>query len=367
MQEIKISDIIGHIENFAPIALQEDYDNCGLQIGDSDRIATGILITLDVNEAVLNEAVANNCNLIISHHPITLSGIKKITPDNLTGRIVLKAAQKNIAIYSAHTNIDSVKNGVSMQLAKKLGLDNYSILETRANMLIKLVTFVPNADAERVRVALFEAGAGHIGNYDCCSYNLTGHGTFRGNDLTNPYAGKKGELHTEEEIRIETIFPTHLQNKVVKALISTHPYEEPAYDLYPLKNQWNEAGYGVIGDLPEALSPNEFLQKLKSITGTGYIRYTEKVGKPIKKVAVCGGSGSFLVKKAASAGADAFVSGDFKYHQFFEAPENMMIADIGHYESEQFTKELFFEVLTKKFPNFAIRLSNVNTNPIKYF
>lgn len=367
MAEIKVSDIAKILESFSPVGLQEDYDNCGLQVGNQDMIVSGILITLDVTEEIIWEAESNKCNLIVSHHPLSLSGIKTITADSNPGRIIIEAIQKKIAIYSAHTNIDSVKQGVSGRLASKLGLTDCKILDQRKEMLVKMVTFVPLENADKLRTALFESGAGNIGSYDCCSYNTNGFGTFRGDESTNPYVGKKGEMHTEAELRIETIFPVYMQTKVVKALIENHPYEEPAYDLYPLKNQWSEAGYGMIGYLPEALSPNEFLQKLKSVTMTGCIRYTEMPYKPVRKIAVCGGSGSFLIKKAISAGAEVFVSGDFKYHQFFETTKTMMIADIGHYESEQFTKELFFEVLTKKLPNFAIRLSNVNTNPIKYY
>ncbi len=367
MDQIKVKDIISHLEYFSPPALQEDYDNSGLQIGDPDMPVIGILITLDVTPEIITEAVSNNCNLIISHHPLTLSGVKKITSESTTGLIIMDAVQKKIAIFSAHTNLDSVKNGVSGVLADKLGLVKCQVLDPRKNLLVKLVTFVPVSDSEKVKTALFKAGAGHIGNYDSCSYSTQGLGTFRGNELTNPYVGEKGKIHTEEELRIETIFPDYLQNHVVEALIKSHPYEEPAYDLYQLKNQWDQAGFGIIGEFTEPLPTNMFLQKLKSITKTGCIRYTETEKKSVKKIAVCGGSGSSLIKKALSAKADVFVSGDFKYHQFFDTTKNMMIADIGHYESEQFTKELFFELLTKKIPNFAIHLSKVNTNPIKYY
>ncbi len=367
MQNIKVKEIGEIIEGFAPLDLQEEYDNCGLQVGDPDMDITGILITIDVTSEIIKEAEENSCNLIISHHPVTLSGIKKITPDNLPGGLILDAIKKNIAIYSAHTNIDSIKSGVSGVLAEKLGLINTRILDQRKNLIVKLVTFVPVDNADKVRNALFEAGAGHIGNYDSCSYNLSGFGTFRGNENSNPFVGQPGKIHKEEELRIETIFPVNIQNRVVKSLIEAHPYEEPAFDIYPLNNKSDFYGYGIIGELLEPVHPTEFIKKLKHTTHSGCIRHTEILNTSIQKVAICGGSGSFLIKKAILSGADIFISGDIKYHQFFDAPKTMIICDIGHYESEQFTKELFFKILTKKIPNFAIRLSKINTNPIKYF
>lgn len=367
MQDIQVKEIIRHIEEFAPPALQESYDNSGLQIGDPERKVSGILIALDVTPEVVEEAVAHQCNLIVAHHPLSLAGIKKITPSQPTGAIILRAAIENIAIYAAHTNIDSVREGVSHRLAKKIGLINSRVLEPRSELLIKLVTFVPAAEAPKVRLALFEAGAGHIGQYDACSYNLEGEGTFRGSEQANPYVGKRGEIHTEKETRIETILPAYLQTRVIKTLLEVHPYEEVAYDLYPLNNTWHEVGFGIVGQLPVPMTATDFLKNLKTATQTGCIRHTALPDRPVKTVAVCGGSGSFLINKAKAAEADVFVTADIKYHQFFETSNSMMIADIGHYESEQFTKELFFELLTKKFPNFAIRLSNVNTNPIKYY
>lgn len=367
MADIKVKDVATILERFSPLALQEDYDNSGLQVGDKNMNVSGILLTLDVTEEVIAEAEFENCNLIVSHHPITISGLKNITQENIAGRIITSAIKKNIAIYTAHTNIDSVLQGVSGMLAEKLGLTNCEILDPRSNLLVKLVTFVPVNDANKVRNALFEAGAGHIGNYDLCSFNNNGFGTFRGGEGTKPHVGNKSKMHTEEELRIETIFPIYLQSSILNALLSAHPYEEPAYDLIPLNNRWKEIGFGVIGVLEKPMAINDFLQKLKSVTQTGCIRHTEIKNKPVQKIAICGGSGSSLIKKAINAEADIFITGDVKYHQFFETSNDMMIADIGHYESEQFTKDLFFELLTKNLPNFAVRLSNINTNPIKYY
>jgi dinuclear metal center YbgI/SA1388 family protein len=363
----QLKEIIKEIEAFASPAFQEDYDNSGLQTGHPEMEISGALITLDVTEKVLEEAISKNCNLIVAHHPITLQGIKTLTGKNEPERILISAIKNNLAIYSAHTNLDSIENGVSSILARKLGLQKIKILQPREGLLLKLVTFVPADYAGKVREALFAAGAGFIGNYDSCSYNISGEGTFRAGENTNPFAGQKGELHTEKEQRIETVVPAHLKNKILQALITAHPYEEVAYDFYSLENQWQQVGFGAIGELEEEFSEEKFLSLLKETTGAGCIRHTELRKKPVKKVAVCGGSGSFLLKQAINSGADIFVSADFKYHQFTEADGKIVIADTGHYESEQFTKEVFFELLTKKIPNFAVRLSNVSTNPIKYY
>ena len=361
-----IKDIISEIEHFAPPALKEDYDNVGLLVGSATAEATGVLITLDVTEEVVDEAIQNGCNMIVAHHPLIFRGLKNITDKSETGRIVIKAIRNSIAIFAGHTNVDSVLNGVSGKMAQKLRLVNTSVLSPVTNRLLKLVTFVPVEHAEKVRAAIFDAGAGVIGNYDSCSYNLTGTGTFRAGEDTNPFVGKKGEIHSEKEVRVETILPDFQKNSVVSALLNAHPYEEAAYDIYPLENEWPVTGYGIVGDLEESVDEIDFLNVLKQTFNADGIRYTQFLNKPIKRVALCGGSGSELLGRAISSGADIFISADFKYHQFFEAENRILIADIGHFESEQFTKELFYEILTKKFSNFAVRLSKVNTNPIKY-
>ncbi|MDP3180285.1 MAG: Nif3-like dinuclear metal center hexameric protein, partial [Bacteroidota bacterium] len=277
------------------------------------------------------------------------------------------AIKNDIAIYAAHTNLDSVFGGVNTKICEKLELKNCRILSPTPHFLKKLVTFVPNADAEKVRAAIFEAGAGHIGNYDSCSFNQGGQGSFRGNDQTNPYVGEKNQLHFEAETRIETIFPRHLQSKIIHALLKAHPYEEVAYDIYPLDNENNQSGIGMIGELETPMAEMDFLKKLKETFQCKVIRHTQLLGHDIRKVAVCGGSGSTYLDKALAQKADIYISGDFKYHQFFDAEQQIIIADIGHYESEQFTKEVFYELLTKKFPKFAVHLSDLCTNPINYF
>lgn len=361
-----IKQITQYIESIAPLAFQESYDNAGLIVGNPDDEVSGALIALDITEEVLDEAIQKELNLVICHHPIVFSGIKKLNGKNYIERCVTKAIKNDITIYAAHTNLDSVFGGVNSKICEKLGLENCRILAPIPNFLKKLVTFVPIAQAEQVRLALFEAGAGHIGNYDSCSFNLSGDGTFRGNDHTNPFVGEKNQLHTEKEIRIETIFPKHIQSKVIQALLSAHPYEEVAYDIYPLDNDFSQAGIGMIGELAEPQPELDFLKKVKDTFQCQVVKHTELLGKPIKKVAVCGGSGSTFLNKAIAQKADIFISGDFKYHQFFDAEKQIIVADIGHYESEQFTKEVFYELLTKNFPKFALHLSAINTNPVSY-
>lgn len=364
---VKIKDITQYLETIAPLALQESYDNSGLLVGNKDTEVTQALISLDCTEDVVQEAINKGCNLIISHHPIIFGGLKRLNGNNYIERTVIKAIQNNIALYAIHTNLDNVLNsGVNEKIAQKLGLENVKILSLKADLLCKLVTFCPTAQAPQVRQAIFNAGAGTIGQYDECSFNSEGIGTFRGGEGTNPVAGNAGTQHQEQEIRIETIFPAYMQGAVISALLQAHPYEEVAYDIYPLKNKHPQTGAGIIGQLSTAMEADAFLQHLKTQLKAEGIRYTP-INKKIQKVAVCGGSGSFLLRDAISQNADAFVTADFKYHQFFDAENRLMIVDVGHYESEQYTIELLAEILNKKFSTFAVLFSEVNTNPIKYY
>ena len=364
---MQIKNIVDYFEEIAPSALQEDYDNAGLIVGNYNDNVTGILISIDVTEEVVQEAIGLGVNLIIAHHPIVFSGLKRFNGSNYVERTVIKAIKNDVAILSVHTNIDSViYNGVNTKICDKIGLTNTHILKPAKSKLHKLVVFAPSDYSGKIRNAIFNAGAGQIGNYDSCSFNSSGTGTFKAGENTNPFVGDKNVLHNEPEVKIETVVPSHLVNRAVKALIAAHPYEEPAYDIYPIDNEWKQVGEGMVGDLPEAIDGMVFLKSIKQIFNVGAIKYTHIGNKKIKKVAVCGGAGSFLLKDAIKSGADIFITGDFKYHQFFDAENQIIIADIGHFESEQFTKELFYDLLTIKFPNFATYLTNVNTNPIKY-
>ena len=363
---MQISEITNYIESLAPLAYQESYDNAGLLVGNPTQKVKQALITLDVTEAILDEAIETKCDLIIAHHPLIFSGLKKINGKNEVERCVIKAIKNNIAIYAAHTNLDSVFGGVNSKICEKLGLRNCQMLSPVSGQLKKLVTFIPFDQAEQVQQAVFKAGAGNIGNYDSCANSTAGKGSFRGNEKSNPFLGKKGEIHYENEIRFETIFPQHIQNKVIHALLESHPYEEVAYDIYSLDNSFQQVGTGMIGELPKALNEKAFLQFTKKQFGTRVIKHSPLLGNKVKTVAVCGGAGSFLIGQAVGAKADIFITGDLKYHQFFEAEGKIVLADIGHFESEQFTKEVFYELLTKKLPKFAVRLSEVNTNPVNY-
>lgn len=364
---MKIIEICKALEEFAPLHYQESYDNAGVQVGNPNDEATAVLLCIDITEEVVNEAINKKCNLIISHHPLIFHPIKSLTGKTMVERCVIKAIANNITIYSCHTNIDSVEGGVSFKMAEKIGLENVSILSEAQGELMKVVTYVPKNEAEQVRQALFNAGAGCIGNYDKCSSNANTDGTFRANDKAHPFVGNLGEYHIEPEIRIETIFPAHLKNTIEKAIWKSHPYEEPAYDFYKLENSYKKVGFGAVGTLKNEMKEVDFLGFLQKKFQVDTIRHTNLLNKPIKKVALCGGSGSFLISAAKSVGADIFITGDLKYPNFFEAENRLLIADIGHFESEQFTKEIFFEIIRKKIPNFVVYFSEVNTNPIKYY
>ncbi len=364
---MKIAAIVEFLESVAPLSLQESYDNAGLLTGDKDWQCAGVLCTLDVTEAVLDEAINRNCNLVIAHHPVIFNGLKKINGKNYVERTVIKAIKNDIAIYAIHTNLDNVKPGVNGKIASLLQLQNLQILSAKAGVLKKLYTFVPVSHAESLREALFATGAGHIGKYDECSFNTAGVGTFRAGKEANPFVGKPAEQHQENEIKVELVFPGWLEVKLVAALKKAHPYEEVAYDIVSLANDYTATGAGIVGELPTPLTEIDFLAVVKKTFGAAVIRHTGLSGRKISKVAVCGGVGSFLISNSLAIGADAFVTADMKYHEFFNAEGRLLIADIGHYESEQFTSELLQAILLQKFPTFAVLKTGVNTNPVHYF
>jgi dinuclear metal center YbgI/SA1388 family protein len=367
MTTITVKDITQHLESLAPLSLQESYDNAGLLTGNNTQQVTKILVSLDATEAVIDEAIAKKCELVIAHHPIIFGGIKKLNGKNYVERTIIKAIKNDIAIYAIHTNLDNVHTGVNRKIGEKLGLQNMQILSPMKGNLKKLSVFVPNVHIAAVQNALFAIGCGHLGNYAECSFLSEGTGTYKGNASANPYAGEKGKRHIEPETKLETVFQAHMQQQVIKALIKNHPYEEVAYDIYSLENQNSQTGAGMIGNLPRPLAKKDFLNHIKTSMEANTIRYTETSENEIHKVAICGGAGSFLIKHAIASGADAFVTADVKYHEFFDAENRLMIADIGHYESEIFTKELLKDVILEKFPTFAVLLSETITNPINYY
>lgn len=365
---MQIKDILTEIERFAPLPYQESYDNCGVQVGNTAAEASGVLFSLDVTEEVLEEAIVRNCNLIIAHHPLIFSGLKSITGRNYVERVILKAIRHDIVIYAAHTNLDNVQNGVNRKIAEKLGLKNARVLAPVKKNLYKLYTYVPVAGAEQLKAALFAAGIGEIGEYSECSFATGGTGTFRPSEHSRPAIGTAGGNREEvPELKLELIVPEHLKAKAIKTLKENHPYEEVAYELIALENENQTIGAGMIGKLETPMPTRDFLQYLKQRMQTTCIRHTAIHQEEISIVAVCGGSGSFLLKNAMAAGADIFITGDYKYHQFFDAENRIIIADIGHYESEQFTIEIFSEILKEKFPNFALLFTKTNTNPVNYY
>jgi dinuclear metal center YbgI/SA1388 family protein len=363
---MNIRDVANYLEELAPLNYAEDFDNVGLLVGSYTSVISGILVTLDTLEETVDEAIAKNCNLIVSFHPIIFGGLKKLNGNSYVERVVLKAIKNYIAIYATHTALDNSKDGVSAKICEVLGLKETKVLIPKKGIIKKLTTFVPTHNATSLRNALFNAGAGNIGNYDKCSFNVLGQGTFRGNVHSNPVIGKKGEIHTENETRISVVFESKNEASILKALKGNHPYEEVAYELITTENIHQNIGMGMIGELPKEMNEKDFLLFLKKTMKTDCIRHSELLHKKIKKVAVLGGSGSFAISNAKKCGADAYVSADFKYHEFFKAEKSILLADIGHYESEQFTKNLLVDYLTKKFSNFAVILSEKSTNPIYY-
>ena len=363
-----VKHITQAIEAVAPPVYQESYDNAGIQVGNPDGEVTGVLISLDVTEAVVDEAIARGCNMVVSHHPLIFSGIKKIMGRNYVERIIQKAIKNDITLYAAHTNLDNMYAGVNAKIAEKLGLTNTSILDPKGSTLSKLYTYAPLDVADRVRDALFAAGAGRVGHYHEASFNTPGTGTFRPGEGANPAIGTAGG-HREPvaEVKIEVLVEKHVERDVLQSLFQSHIYEEVAYELIPISNTHQQIGAGMLGILPQPMEETAFLAMVRQQMKADCIRHTALPGRPIERVALCGGAGSFLLPQALRAGADIFITGDYKYHQFFDAEGKIIIADIGHYESEQFTSEIFEAILKKKFPTFAILLSDINTNPVKYF
>ena len=361
-----VQDVINHLEELAPLSYAENFDNVGLLVGDKNNKVSGILVTLDTLEAVIDEAIDKNCNLIVSFHPIIFKGLKTLTGKTYVEKVVIKAIKNEISIFAIHTALDNALQGVNDKICEQLGLINRQILIPQAGTIKKLTTYVPANKASILREKLFNVGAGAIGNYNNCSFNVNGIGTFNGNENSNPTIGEKGVTQQEEEIKLTVTFQKHLESKVLQTLFKNHPYEEVAYEISTLENKNQHIGMGMIGEFKNTMTEISFLEHLKSTMQTKCVRHSALIEKPIKKVAVLGGSGSFAINAAKALGADAYITADLKYHDFFTAENKLLLADIGHYESEQYTKNLLVAYLTKKIPNFAIVLSNTNTNPVKY-
>jgi dinuclear metal center YbgI/SA1388 family protein len=361
-----VQDVINYLEELSPVAYAEDFDNVGLLVGNKNNKVSGVLITLDTLETVVDEAIDNNCNLIVSFHPIIFKGLKALIGKSYVERVVMKAIKHDISIFAIHTALDNALQGVNNQICEQLGLSNRKILIPQSGSIKKLTTYIPKKDAETIREALFNVGAGAIGNYNHCSFNVEGIGTYNGNENSNPTIGEKGITQHEEEIKLTITYAKHLESKILQALFKSHPYEEVAYEVTTLENKSQHIGMGMIGELEKPIDEISFLNHLKLKMNSKCVRHSSLLGKSIKKVAVLGGSGSFAITAAKVSGADCFITADLKYHDFFTAENSILLADIGHYESEQHTKNLLVAFLTEKMPNFAIILSKTNTNPVKY-
>ncbi|MEE4116909.1 MAG: Nif3-like dinuclear metal center hexameric protein [Marinilabiliaceae bacterium] len=363
---MKIPELTSYLSERIPLSLQEDYDNSGLQLGDPGQKISKALLALDITEEVVDEAINEGAGIIISHHPLIFPNLRSINAASFHGRIIYKAIKNNIAIYSAHTNLDNLEGGVSYRMAEKIGLSDIKALDALASRLLKIVTFVPPEHLEKIKNAMFGAGAGSIGKYDRCSFSSEGTGTFRASGDASPFVGQKGSDHHENEIKLEMIMPDYLEGNVIKALLDAHPYEEVAYDIYRLENKMLKEGMGCVGKLKKSEDAMAFLERLADIFDARGLRYSGNTGRKINTVALCGGAGASLISRARQSGADIYISGDIKYHSFFETGDKMIIADLGHYESEKFSLEILYEIITKKFPKFAVRFSKSNTNPINY-
>jgi dinuclear metal center YbgI/SA1388 family protein len=361
-----LKDICQFLETAYPLQLQEEYDNAGLIYGHPNHEIRGALVSLDVTEEVVEEAISAQCNLIIAHHPIVFKGLKKLNSKNYVERVVERCIQHGIALYAIHTNLDNHDLGVNAKMAAKIGLENCRILRPMTGLLHKLEVYVPQSHFKIVDQAILQAGAGQIGAYKDCHFRTAGTGTFTPTEGANPYTGNSGLKEEVEEFKLEYVVEAHLLSPVLNAMMLAHPYEEVAYHVLHTQNKHQNRGAGMIGKLAVPMDTLEFLRKIKKTFDCGCIKHTAIVRNQIQTVALCGGAGSFLLPDAIGAKADVYISSDFKYHEFFNADRQLLIADIGHYESEQFTSELLAAQLTEKFPNFAVRLTKLNTNPVNY-
>ena len=364
---VSINNIIDLLDEWAPPAYAEDFDNVGLLVGDSSKQCTGVLVSHDCIEVVLDEALDTNCNLIVCFHPILFTGLKKITGRDYVEKVILKAIRNEIAIYALHTRLDNHPEGVNKLLSDRLGLLESKVLIPKPSGLKKLSTYVPKSDVDDVLQALHQAGAGAIGNYSECSFILEGKGQFRGNEKSQPHIGNPSEKTQVEEVQIQVVFESYLKEKIQNALITAHPYENIAYEIFILDNTLDKVGIGRIGKLAQPHTEEQFLSFVKEKLQTQLIRHSPFTRKPIETVAVLGGSGSFAISNALSQKADAFITADLKYHHFYQGGNTLLLLDVGHFESEQFIKNLIVDYLSKKLPNFAIILSHAKTNPVNYF
>ncbi len=364
---MKLKEVVQNIEEVFQMSLAESYDNVGLLCGNPDRDVAGILVAHDALEIVVDEAIEKNLNLIVCFHPIIFSGLKTLTGKNYVEKSILKAIENKIAIFAIHTAFDNDGLGVNFGICEKLELINQQILMPKQEQLLQLSVHVPRENAVELKDALFSAGAGNVGNYDECSFTISGEGSFRPLEGANPYSGSLNEREIADEVLISVIAEKFKLNKIVAAMKSAHPYEEVAYQIVELKNENHHVGLGRFGDLETEMEAEEFLKMVKGKFGLNVIRHSNILDKKIKRVGVLGGSGASGIAAAKRAKCDAYLTGDLKYHDFFQAENEMLLCDIGHFESEQFVVHQIFDILSEKFPKFAISKSVEKTNPVNYF
>lgn len=367
ISNMKIKEFINEFEQIIPVRQAEDFDNVGLLCGNPEREISGVLIAHDALEFIIDEAIEKNFNLILCFHPIIFSGLKSITGKNYVERAVLKALENKIAIYAIHTAFDNDFFGVNYKICEVLGLKNQQVLMPKKNQLKKLEVYVPTDSAEKLRNALFVAGAGNIGFYDECSFTIQGDGTFRPLEGSDPVIGTHNERENANEVLINVIFEDYKTNQILFAMKENHPYEEVAYQLITLENDNQYTGLGRYGNLEQEMDELDFLTFIKQKFNIDIIRHSSLNNKKIRTIGVLGGSGASGIKAAMSAKCDAYITGDVKYHDFFSAEGKMLICDIGHFESEQFVVQQLFEILSEKFTTFAIAKTTQKTNPVNYF
>jgi dinuclear metal center YbgI/SA1388 family protein len=362
-----VKDLIRHLNLWAPLSLQESYDNGGLIAGDADQVITGVLCCLDCTEQIIEEAIERKCNVVLAHHPIVFSGLKKLTGRTYVERTIIYAIKHDIAIIAWHTALDNVSNGVNGKIGDVLGIKQRRILQPKENGIFKLVVYVPHETKVDMEQALFAAGAGHIGNYQECSFTSAGEGSFKPMPGSNPTEGQIGERSFVSETKIEVVVPEGNRGNVHQAMIHAHPYEEVAHEWIRLSNERTDIGSGMVGDLDRPIDVQSWMKHVKDKMGVAVIRHTALVHTEISKVAWCGGSGDFLLERAIAAGAQVLITSDFKYHRFFDHENKIIVMDIGHYESESCVIDLLSDWLTENFTTFAIHKTWIVTNPVQYF
>jgi dinuclear metal center YbgI/SA1388 family protein len=354
-----VKNLIKHIETWAPPGIAWEKDNVGLQLGSTQSQITNVLLCLEVDSKVVDDAIKKRCNLIISHHPLIFTPLKSITDRDNQSDLIKKIIKNDINVFSAHTNLDFAKDGVSFQLAKKLKLQQIRFLKNLSSNQYKIVVFVPEKFVEKVASAMHIAGGGQIGDYSNCSFRIVGQGTFKGSNSTNPFVGIKGNLEYVREIRLEMIANSFDLPKILSAMKESHPYEEVAYDLYKLNNENVNFGMGAIGVLNQSMTKEEFLFYVSKSLKIKNFRYNSGKKNKIRTVAVCGGSGSDLADEAIKQNADAFITADVKYHKFQDVQNKILLIDAGHYETEIF----ILDELKRRIQKF---LNNGNNKVYKY-